>query len=87
MDDAGLSTMSITQIAEITAIIKPSRSLFVPHPFGLTFGAVNDASTQTAVLASLLDAAATMPAAGIMDSGFTWERDNRRARQLRKQRH
>ncbi len=79
--------MAITQIAEITAIIKPSRSLFVPHPFGLPFGAVNDASTQRAVLTALLDTAATMPGAGIVDSGFTWERDDLRARQLRKQRH
>ncbi|HEV2128764.1 MAG TPA: hypothetical protein VGR22_09110 [Thermomicrobiales bacterium] len=79
--------MSITQIAEITAIIKPSRSLFVPHPFGLTFGTVNDAATQRAVLAALLDTAATMPAAGMLDSGFTWEWDDLRTRQLRKQRH
>lgn len=79
--------MSITQVAEITAIIKPSRALFVPHPFGLTFGAVNDATTQRAVLAALIDAAATMPSAGIVDSGFSWKHDNLRDRQLRKQRH
>lgn len=79
--------MSITQAAEITAIIKPSRSLFVPHPFGLTFGAVNDAATQRAILTALLDAAATMPSAGMVHSGFTWEWDDLRTQQLRKQQH
>ncbi len=79
--------MAITQIAEITAIIKPSRTLFVPHPFGLTFGAVHDPTTQCAVLTSLLDAAASMAAAGMLDSGFRWEQDDLRTQQLRKQRH
>jgi predicted alpha/beta hydrolase family esterase len=87
LDEAGLCTISITQVVEITAIIKPSRAIFVAHPFGLTFGAVGDASTQRAVLGALLSAAANMAARGIRDAGFTWTLDDLRARQLRKQRH
>ncbi len=74
-------------MVEVTAIVKPSRALFVAHPFGLTFGAVGDAATQRAVVAAMLDAAASMDAAGIRDSGFAWTRDDLRARQLRKLRH
>ena len=73
-------------MAEITAIIKPSRALFVAHPFGLTFGAVGDAATQRAVVAAMLDAAASMDAAGIRDSGFAWTRDDLRRDPPRKRR-
>lgn len=84
-DEAGLCTLSVTQVAEITAIIKPSRSLFVAHPFGLTFGAIGDAATQLAVVEAMLAAVTMMDAPGIRDSGFAWTRDTRRAQQLRKQ--
>ena len=86
LDEAGLCTISITQAVEITAIIKPSRAIFVAHPFGLTFGAVGDADRQRAVFAALLSAAVDMDTPGIRDTGFTWS-DDLRARQLRKQRH
>ena len=84
-DAAGLCTLSITQVMEITAVIKPSRALYVGHPFGLTFGAIGDGATQRQVLEAMLDAAATMQHRGIRDSGIEWERDDLRSRQLRKQ--
>lgn len=71
----------------MTAVIKPSRTLFVPHPFGLTFGDVNDKVTQRAVVTAMLDAAAAMDAPGIRDTGFRWTADDLRFRQLRKRRH
>jgi len=86
-DEAGLCTLSLTQVAEITAIVKPSRALFVAHPFGLTFGAVGDAATQRSVLAAMLEAAVSMDRPGIRDGGFVWTLDDLRARQLRKRRH
>ncbi|HET8632076.1 MAG TPA: hypothetical protein VFL91_32005 [Thermomicrobiales bacterium] len=85
-DEAGLCTLSLTQVVEIAAIVKPSRALFVAHPFGLPFGAVGDAPTQRAVVAAMLDAAVAMDAPGLRDAGFAWTRDDLRARQLRKQR-
>jgi len=84
LDEASLCTLSITQNLEITAIIMPSRALYVGHPFGLTFGAIGDRETQRAVLAAMLDAAATMTHRGVRDSGFEWDRDDLRHRQLRK---
>lgn len=85
LDEAGLSTLSITQVVEITAVIKPSRALFVAHLFGLTFGAVGDTPTQRAVLSAMLKAAERMNTPGIQDSGLAWAHDDLRARQLRKQ--
>ena len=84
LDAVGLCTLSITQNLEITAIVMPSRALYVGHPFGLTFGAVGDGATQRRVLAAMLDAAETMTHRGIRDSGFEWTRDDLRHRQLRK---
>ena len=83
-DEAGLCTLSITQNLEITAVVMPSRALYVGHPFGLTCGALGDRETQRAVLAEMLDAAAAMDRRGIRDSGFEWEEDDLRYRQLRK---
>lgn len=85
LDEAGLCTISVTQVFEITAIVKPSRALFVAHPFGLTFGAVGDSRIQRAVVDALLSAAVSMDKPGIVDSGFTWTQDDLRVRQLRKQ--
>ena len=76
--------MSITQIAEIAAVIKPSRSLFVANPFGLTFGDVGDSEGQRAVLEAMLGAVETMTSPGILDSGIVWTKDDLRRRQLRK---
>ena len=85
-DDAGLTTLSLTQVAEVTAVIKPSRALYVAHPFGLPFGAVADVATQRTVVEALLHAAQHMDARGIRDSGLRWTKDTLRERQLRKQR-
>ena len=74
-------------MAEIAAVIKPSRSLFVAHPFGLTFGQVGDDSAQAAVLDAMLDAAESMDSPGMRVSPFSWKEDNLRYNQLRKQRH
>jgi D-proline reductase (dithiol) PrdB len=84
LDEAGLCTLSITQNMEITALVKPSRALYVGHPFGLTFGPIGDRETQRRVLEAMLDAATTMTHRGIRDSGFAWEHDDLRDRQLRK---
>jgi hypothetical protein len=84
LDEAGLATISITQVAEIAAIVKPSRSLFVAHPFGLTFGDVGDWDTQSAVFGAMLDAAESMDTPGIRVSPFKWDKDDQRYRQFRK---
>lgn len=87
-DEHGLATVSLTQIREISELVKPSLACLVEHPFGLTLGAVGDEATHRAVLrACLAEAARPHPAGTIVDLGFRWQHDDLRERQLRKQAH
>lgn len=84
-DEHGLATVSITQVPEITRLVKPSLACFVAHPFGLTLGAVGDKRTQRAIVRRCLKESATNRRPGtIVDLGFRWP-DDLRERQLRKQ--
>ncbi len=81
-----MPTVSITLAPSITALTKPSLSCFVAMPFGLTLGDVGDAATHRAiVLATLREAYREHPAGSIVPLPFRWDRDDLRARQLRKQ--
>lgn len=81
-----MPTVSITQVPEITAFSRPSLSCFVATPFGLSLGDVGDAATHQAIVrATLEEAYREHPAGSIVPLPFRWERDDLRARQLRKQ--
>ncbi len=88
LDAHGLATVSITQVREISELVKPSLACLVEHPFGLTLGAERDDATHRAVLRACLAEATQPHAAGtIVDLGFEWQVDDLRERQLRKQAH
>lgn len=88
LDEHGLATISLTQVPEITELVKPSLACLVEHPFGLTLGAAGDEATHRAVLrACLAEATRPHPAGAIIDLGFRWPHDDLRERQLRKQAH
>jgi hypothetical protein len=79
-------TASITLVPEITAISRPSLACFVAMPFGLALGDVGDQATHQAIVRATLEEAYRDHAAGsIVPLPFRWERDDLRARQLRKQ--
>jgi hypothetical protein len=79
-------TVSITLAPDITDKLRPSLSCFVAMPFGLTLGAVGDAATHLAIArATLEEAYRDHPAGSIVPLPYRWERDDLRARQLRKQ--
>jgi hypothetical protein len=87
LDEAGIATVSITQVPSITRIVRPSLAAFVAHPFGLTLGAMGDDATHDAVLQAVLDEATKdHPAGTIVPLPFRWPDDLRR-RQLRKDGH
>ncbi len=78
--------MSITQVPEITEMLKPSLSCFVAMPFGLTTGDIGDEATHAALLTAVLGEAEREHSPGsIVPLPFRWTRDDLRARQLRKQ--
>ncbi len=84
----GLATVSLTLVKEMTELVKPSKALYLQHPFGLTLGDVGDAATHTAVLQDCLRyAAEPLPAGTIIDLPYRWTKDDLRERQLRKEAH
>lgn len=46
IENAGIATVSISLMREVTMQIRPPRALFVPYPFGYPLGAPNDAVRQ-----------------------------------------
>jgi hypothetical protein len=50
----GITTASITLLADVTRRIRPPRALAVPYPLGFPLGGPNDPGLQTAVLRALL---------------------------------
>ncbi len=87
LDEAGLATVSITQVPEITRLVRPSLACFVAYPFGLTLGPVGDDATHDAVLRAVLtEAEEPHPPGTIVPLPFRWPDDLRR-RQLRKEGH
>ena len=47
---AGITTVSISLLREITEKIRPPRALFVPFPLGYPLGEPNDAELQTRIV-------------------------------------
>jgi hypothetical protein len=87
LDEAGIATISITQVPAITELVRPSLACFVAYPFGLTLGAPGDADTHERVVRTVLsEAEQEHPAGSIVSMPFRWN-DDLRARQLRKQAH
>lgn len=81
-----MATVSITLVPEITEMVKPSLSCFVAMPFGLTTGDAGDAATHEALLTAVLREAEREHSPGtIVPLPFRWDRDDLRARQLRKE--
>jgi D-proline reductase (dithiol) PrdB len=84
----GISTVSLTLVKEMTLLVKPSKALYLQHPFGLTLGDVGDAETHAAILRDCLSYAAEIqPPGTIIDLPYVWTKDDLRERQLRKQAH
>lgn len=50
----GITTASITLLADVTRRISPPRALAVPYALGFPLGEPNDPGLQTAVLRALL---------------------------------
>lgn len=83
----GIATISLSLVKEMTALVRPSRALYIQHPFGLTLGDVGDASAHEAVLKDCLHyAAEDLPSGTIVELPYTWK-DDLRERQLRKEAH
>jgi len=88
LDEAGLSTISLTLVKEITEQVKPSRALCVEHPFGHTFGDVGDTALQRQILLHCLTSAGKIAQPGtLLTLPYRWTKDDLRERQLQKKAH
>ena len=54
IERAGTSTICLSLLREVTQIIRPPRSLFVPYPFGYPLGQPDNATLQHGVIAAAL---------------------------------
>ena len=54
VEEAGISTVSITLAEGMTKKIKPPRALAVPYPFGHPLGEPNNPELQHAIIAEAL---------------------------------
>jgi hypothetical protein len=54
IERAGIPTVSISLLREVTEVIKPPRALFVPFLMGYPLGAPNDPGLQHLVIAAAL---------------------------------
>ena len=55
LERAGITTVSISLLREVTSVNKPPRALLVPFPMGFPLGLPNDAALQHRVIAAALD--------------------------------
>lgn len=54
IERAGIATVSISLLREVTSIIRPPRALHVPFPMGYPLGAPNDPALQHRVIAAAM---------------------------------
>lgn len=54
LERAGITTVSVSLLREVAAVIKPPRTLFVPFPMGFPLGEPNNAELQHRVIAAAL---------------------------------
>ncbi|RMG53879.1 MAG: hypothetical protein D6723_06325 [Acidobacteria bacterium] len=87
-DEAGLTTISLTLVRSITELVKPSRALYIRHPFGYTFGDLHDRQVQRAILVDCVRAAERFTEPGtIVELPYRWTKNDLREKQLLKRAH
>ena len=73
VEQAGIPTVCISTGRDLTAKVKPPRSLFLNFPMGNTFGRSGDVATQTQVLRMALDLVVNATEAGVLvDAPLQW---------------
>jgi len=76
VEEAGIPTVNVSTGRDITALVRPPRSLFVNFPMGNTFGHVGDTAMQTEILRAALDFVVTATEPGILvDLPQQWNED------------
>ena len=73
VEEAGISTVCISTGRDLTAQVKPPRSLFVNFPMGNAFGKPFDSATQLEILRAALNLAESASEPGVLvDLDHAW---------------
>ena len=73
IEQAGITTVALSNIPELTSAVGVPRLVAIEHPFGQIIGRPGDSNTQRAVLQGTLEAITAMQAPGeIKHLPFTW---------------
>ena len=73
VEAAGIPTVCVSTGRDLTALVKPPRSLFVNHPMGNPFGRPDDRESHLAVLRAALRLAAECDEPGaLVDYATDW---------------
>lgn len=74
VEETGIPTVNVSTGRDITALVRPPRSLFVNAPMGNTFGRPGDADRQREILRAALDFAVTATEPGVLvDLPHAWD--------------
>jgi hypothetical protein len=81
IEAAGMSTITLTPLPELTASVSVPRLAAVEYPLGRTLGQPGDSAGQMAVLRATLDALKTLETPGdVQNLPFTWPEPPRQVR-------
>lgn len=73
-EESGIATVCVSTGRDLTAQVKPPRSVFLNHPMGNTFGRPNDVERQRAILQAALELVESAEEGGVLvDLPDEWE--------------
>ena len=73
VEEAGVATVTVSTGRDISALVRPPRTLFVNFPMGNPFGRANDVEMQTRILRESLNLAVTASEPGVLvDLPLEW---------------
>ncbi len=81
IESAGIATVSVSNIPDLTASVGVPRLVALEYPFGRNLGMPNDAEGQRTVVRATLETAVEMNQAGsVLHLPFEWPEPPQRAR-------
>ncbi|MCP3988944.1 MAG: hypothetical protein GY724_07710 [Actinomycetia bacterium] len=76
LEESGIPTVVVSTGRDLTALVRPPRSLFVNYPMGNPFGRAGDVAHQRQILLDALALFTTVTEPGvIVDAGYDWGED------------
>jgi D-proline reductase (dithiol) PrdB len=75
IEQAGIPTVGISILREVTEQVRPPRTIFLRYPFGHPLGEPFNAAQQRTILLDALRALETIDGPGtILEPGYVWRR-------------